>query len=115
MEIIASHFLAAISPGQVQTATASGEEKDQLAAEITRALTQEPVVGELVSLGAIFFHKSSIRNPETPAVMSSVFFFDASIFFFLVQRCSRINGLPEMDDEQLRWILFGVNKLLGNQ
>ena len=39
--------------GQVQTATASGEEKDQLAAEITTALTQEPVVGELVSLGAI--------------------------------------------------------------
>lgn len=31
---------------QVQTATASGEEKDQLAAEITTALTQEPVVGE---------------------------------------------------------------------
>ncbi len=32
--------------GQVQTATVSGEEKDQLAAEITKALTQEPVVGE---------------------------------------------------------------------
>lgn len=60
--------------GQVQTATASGEEKDQLAAEITTALTQEPVVGELVSLGAIFFHKNSIRNPETCCDEFSFFF-----------------------------------------
>lgn len=96
---------------QVQTATASGEEKDQLAAEITTALTQEPVVGELVSLGAIFYHKNLFRNPENPAVMSSVVLFWC-FDFFLVQRFSRINGLPEMDDEVLRWTLFGVNKLL---
>lgn len=44
--------------GQVQTATASGEEKDQLAAEITTALTQET----FLLVAAISFSRETVAS-----------------------------------------------------
>ena len=69
--LIGCHFTV-----QVQTATASGEEKDQLAAEITKALTQEPVVGEF---RWEIFPQNSIWNPENLPVISRVLF-----LFFMI-------------------------------